>query len=222
MSISSKEANQIASCPLLHGISMENAERIFSRYACEVESYSPGDVVMSPADQTKRIGFLLQGKAEIITSGQSKNTLLRFLNEGEAFGASRLFSDAPFVSVVTAKSTCKIFFLSEDAILALMESDTLFLRRYLTFLSGRIRYLNQKISYLSAGSAERKLALYLSYSQESVFTLALSISALSELLDIGRASLYRAFDKLIEDGYITKCGREIRILQKEALLQAYQ
>ncbi|MBQ5661825.1 MAG: winged helix-turn-helix domain-containing protein, partial [Clostridia bacterium] len=54
------------------------------------------------------------------------------------------------------------------------------------------------------------------------FSLNTSITSLSELLDIGRASLYRAFDKLCEDGLIEKDGRRIRIPDTEALLQAYQ
>jgi hypothetical protein len=41
-------------------------------------------------------------------------------------------------------------------------------------------------------------------------------------LDIGRASLYRAFDTLIADGCIEKDGRTIRILDPEAITKNYQ
>ena len=46
--------------------------------------------------------------------------------------------------------------------------------------------------------------------------------SLSELLDIGRASLYRAFDTLIADGYIEKNGRSIRLLAPDAMIRDYQ
>ena len=83
-------------------------------------------------------------------------------------------------------------------------------------------HLNRKIRYLTAGSAERRLALYLSSFESETVELDASISSLSELLDIGRASLYRAFDTLIADGYIQKDGRTIHILDPDAMIQDYQ
>ena len=222
MKVSKQDLDAILSCQLLRGIKEETALRVLSSQDCKTCSVSAGELIMSPEDTDHRVGFLLRGKATILTPGQSKSTLMRFLNKGEAFGVSRLFSDTPFVSFVRAKSECRVLLISEDALLSLMESDTAFLRRYLSFLSERIQYLNRKITYLCAGSAERKLALYLLSFGEDNVSLPLSLSALSELLDIGRASLYRAFSKLGEDGYIQKDGKVIRLLQREALNQAYQ
>ena len=93
----------------------------------------------------------------------------------------------------------------------------MFLYHYLDFLSGRIRFLNRKIGYLTAGSAERRLALYLASFQKQELVLKDSISSLSELLDIGRASLYRAFDALEEQGLIRREGRSILVPDLKAL-----
>ncbi|MBQ9131384.1 MAG: Crp/Fnr family transcriptional regulator, partial [Clostridia bacterium] len=123
---------------------------------------------------------------------------------------------------IRAHGPCRILFLPEKAVRRLLETDTEFLYRYLGFLSDRIRYLNRKIGYLTAGSTERRLALYLHSFGTDSFSLTTSITSLSELLDVGRASLYRAFDKLTEDGFIQKDGRKIRLLKSEAMLQAYQ
>ena len=53
-------------------------------------------------------------------------------------------------------------------------------------------------------------------------TLTVSLSDLSELLDVGRASLYRAFDRLTADGFLQKDGRTVRLIDREAMLRAYQ
>ena len=82
--------------------------------------------------------------------------------------------------------------------------------------------MNLKIGYLTAGSAERRLALYLYSLGKREFRLTDSISALSELLDIGRASLYRAFDRLREDGFLQKDGRNLCLLDPDAMLDAYK
>ena len=41
------------------------------------------------------------------------------------------------------------------------------------------------------------------------------------MLDIGRASLYRALDKLEAEGFIRRAGREITVVSQDAILQKY-
>ena len=45
---------------------------------------------------------------------------------------------------------------------------------------------------------------------------------LAGTLDVGRASLYRAFDKLSEDGYIIRSEKIIVIVNKEDMIKHYQ
>ena len=98
-----------------------------------------------------------------------------------------------------------------------------FRENYIGFLGGRIRFLNRKIGYLTAGSAERRLALYLASLGPGEVRLSIPFSALSELLDIGRASLYRALDRLEADGQIVRHGgRSLTVVNPEALLSAYR
>jgi CRP-like cAMP-binding protein len=96
---------------------------------------------------------------------------------------------------------------------------------YVRFLTRRIQFLNRKIRYLTAGSAEQRLALYLlSEIPEEGVPVRLEISAVSlaDLLDLGRASLYRAMDRLSEDGFLVRNGHEYRLLQRDKLLTHYQ
>ena len=44
---------------------------------------------------------------------------------------------------------------------------------------------------------------------------------LANTLDVGRASLYRAFDKLESEGLIIKDGKTITVLDKNTLRQRY-
>ena len=222
MELTERDRNKIFACPLLEGTDRLSACKLFEACGCTVRAFTAGDVIFSPEQGQSAIGWLLDGKAEISTPDQGKHTLLRFLSVGEPFGVASLFSSEPYVSVIVAKKSCRVFFLTEIATRRLLETSSAFLYQYLEFLSSRIRFLNRKIGYLTAGSTERRLCLYLTSQKDDLFTLSVSISDLSELLDVGRASLYRAFDKLEEDGLIKKDGRTIRLLNKEALLQAYQ
>ena len=219
---SEKELKTILQHPLLLGINREQIVPILSGCSCVLRSFSDGETVHSPDSDQKLLGLILDGSATVCTKDPDKNTLLRFLERGDSFGVANLFTDEPFVSVIKAHKKCSVLLMTEDAVRALLECDKEFLYRYLAFLSGRVCFLNRKIGYLTAGSAERRLALYLSSFRKDEILLSVSFSVLSELLDVGRASLYRAFDRLSEDGYIQKDGRTIRILKSDLLGAAYQ
>ncbi len=222
MRFQQEEQCRILACPLFEGISSASVEILSEEHNSEIQTFSEGEIIVSPDQKQKAIGCLLSGKAEISTPDHGKPTLLRCLQIGEPFGVAALFSDHSYVSRITAQKRCRVFFLRESAVRRLLETDSVFLYHYLEFLSSRIRFLNQKIGYLTAGSAERRLSLYLLSQNTDTVALSGSVSELSERLDIGRASLYRAFEKLEKDGYIQKDGRTVRLLHSEALLQAYQ
>jgi CRP-like cAMP-binding protein len=89
-------------------------------------------------------------------------------------------------------------------------------------MSARIRFLNEKIMYFTAGSTERRLALYLASLGKKTIKMSISMTDLANTLDVGRASLYRAFDKLSEDGYIIKSEKIILIMNREEMVAHYQ
>ncbi len=219
---SEQDISRILGHAFLCGVDRRQAISIWQTHACGVSVFADGEVIHSPDSNEKKVGLILHGRAVVTTRDPSKNALLRYLGEGDAFGVANLFNDEPYVSMIRADKSCRVFFMSERAVREMLENDRAFLYNYLTFLSGRVCYLNRKIEYLTAGSAERRLALYLCSFEKSEISLEISLSALSELLDVGRASLYRAFDRLVADGHIQKNGRRITLCNANTLRSAYQ
>ncbi len=216
------DLKQIFEHPFFKDVDHKNACEIFDCTDAEVHTFTAGEMIHSPLTGEKRFGLILSGRAVASTKDPQKNTLLRFLEAGDLFGCANLFTEEAYVSIIRAERDCRVFFLSEAGVRALLESDRAFLYSYLAFLAGRVCYLNRKIGYLTAGSTERRLALYLASFASSEISLPISLSALSELLDVGRASLYRAFDRLENDGFIQKSGRRINVPDTDALTRAYQ
>lgn len=222
MTLTKKENEKIFRSPIFCGVDPTALAELFERHNCRAVDFADGDMILSQSETAHKAGIILSGEAIVTTSDDTKNALLRFFGTGDFFGIANLFTNEDYVSSIRAKKKCRVFFFTEEAIRELLETDKTFLYNYLGFLSGRICYLNRKIRYLTAGSAERRLALYLSSFASETIEVDASLSALSELLDIGRASLYRAFDTLIADGYIQKDGRTIRLLAPEKMVQDYQ
>lgn len=216
--LSKREWKRISGHPLFQNLTQETVLETLNTHGNGILSFLDGEQ-MHKHDQ---VGFLLDGHAEVQTTDESRRVLLRFLGVGDAFGLASLFTDESEVSKIYAHGTCRCVFFSKQAISHLLEVSDQFRKNYIGFLSSRIRFLNRKITYLTAGSAERRLALYLLSLGTGEVELKESIASLSDLLNLGRASLYRAFDKLCEDGYLLKDGRRLIIRNSEAMLNAYK
>ncbi len=222
MEFSKKILQKITAHPLFRRTDPKQIRQALESYGhglCEIHA---DGLLRSPHDRAGTVGLLLSGSATVMTPDPSRSVLLRHLSAGDLFGVANLFSSEPFISTIRATTACTCVIFTEAAISYLLEQSPTFRMDYIAFLSGRICFLNRKIGYLTAGSAERRLALYLASFASEDIVLTESISSLSELLDLGRASIYRAFDRLQSDGFLIKDGRHITLLNRDALLKAYQ
>ena len=192
--------------------------------SCNISHYEPSSHIYEPKSYKKCIGFVLSGKVVVHSSDASRQVLLRTFEAGEMFGVAALFAnDVDFATNISAKTECDVLFIGDTVIYSLIENDSSVRRNYLTFLSEKIRFLNRKITFFTAGSAERKLSLYLLGlpREESKVKLSISMSALSDMMDLGRASLYRAFDRLCEDGFILRDGKTVILLDPDKMREYY-
>jgi len=90
-------------------------------------------------------------------------------------------------------------------------------------LSDKIRFLNRKIAFFTSGSTEKKLAGYILSLpiENNTVKLDMNMSKLASSLDIGRASLYRAFESLEENCFITRENNLIKITSPEEFKKIY-
>ena len=186
-----------------------------------VREFAAGEEIYAPRDRDKKLGFILSGSASVFSADENNTVLLRILEKGDTFGVANLFSSKEqFVSLIVAKKACRILFFPAATVESLLREDSAFCMNYIHFLSDRICFLNNKISCFTAGSPERKLAFFLlSCGDDKIGQYSLNINAnsLSDMLNIGRASLYRAFDSLAAEGLIQKQGKQITVIDKNAL-----
>ena len=222
MDLAEKDLQKLSSHPLFRETSASFLHEALALHGRGGVAFSDGESLCSPEETAHALGFLLKGRAVVHTTDESRTVLLRFLGADDVFGIAGLFSGEAPVSRITASGACRCVLFSEEAVSYLLEKDASFRKNYIGFLTGRIRFLNRKIEYLTAGSAERRLALYLASLGDGRVRLQDSITSLSDLLNLGRASLYRAFDRLCQDGYLIKNGRDLILTDTSAMLDAYK
>ena len=183
--------------------------------------YEGGETIYDSAISCRNVSpaVILSGRAEVYSSDREREVCLRVLESGSVFGIAGLFSgESDFISTIRCKRTCTVALFEPDAFVSLLENNNTFMLAYVKCLSDRIAFLNRKIRQFTAGSAERKLAFFLEANvQGSELRLTYSISRVAEMLDIGRASLYRAIDTLSDADIIEKDGKLITIKDMEKL-----
>jgi CRP-like cAMP-binding protein len=190
---------------------------------CNIQVFGSNETIYTPDQKNVALGIILRGKAEMFSADPGKSVLISTLSAGAMFGVSSLFdSGAKFSSKVIAKGGARVLFISESSLSQLLENDKTIMYNYIKFMAERIRFLNEKIMYFTAGSTERRLALYLASLGKKTIKMSISMTDLANTLDVGRASLYRAFDKLSEDGYIIKSEKIILIMDREEMVAHYQ
>lgn len=208
--------NVIADSSLLRSASSETA-RLAAREG-RLRTASRGAVIAPEG-----LVLIVRGAVQVSGSGKGGTLVLNTLRCGDFFGAASLFGGACPQTVLTALEDCTLLELPQEAVERLMQADFEFTRSYIRFLTGKICFLNQKIAAFTAGSAEKKLARYLLSlpEKDGGVELPLSMLRLAGALDIGRASLYRAFDFLEENGLAVRQGSRVLLTARENLQKLY-
>ena len=96
-----------------------------------------------------------------------------------------------------------------------LSSDAL----WISLLTDRIAFLNKRIAELSSGDCENKLSrfLYDQYKKNQKTEVDFNCKKTAELLNIGRASLYRSIKKLCEANIILYENGKIKFINPEGL-----
>jgi len=211
-------ALRILNVKIFSPLSQTQAERVAS--SSEVCRVASGEEISSSSE--RMLSVVLKGTLEVFSTDNGRATLLRILREGDVFGVAGLFSGSEPVSRIIAKSKSQILLIPRDEIITLMTENKDFARGYISFLEKRIAFLNNRISSFTAGSCERKLALFLcSVSEEESFSLSIPFSSLAKQLDMGRASFYRALGILEGEGLVSGNEKKISVISRKALKAKY-
>lgn len=204
----------LTACLLFKDTSEDLINRIVTDPRTRWQRFEAGESLQTAESKAKPTLTVL---AEGTLSVYREKVLLNEIKAPGIVGAAALFGDEKkYQTTVVAKKSVQVLVLTQKQVEELIAEDKGFALSYVKFLSDRIRFLNSRIASFTAGSAEAKLAGYLiKNSTDSVCRV--SRTRLASELDMGRASLYRAIDSLVEKKLIATDGKNISVLDKDGL-----
>lgn len=174
-------------------------------------SYSKNDTVFSKETYSPVICVIIKGEARV-SKGE---TVISHLKDGEIFGAAFLYNQSyEFENTVTALTPLKVVIIEKSGVDELIKCDSSISFNYISYLSERIGFLNDKIEGYTKPSAEEKLLLYLKKNADinnGKCEISVSMTELSHVLQISRASLYRVIEALEQQGKICRDGKKIYV-----------
>jgi len=202
--------------PIFHNISIDQLETFFKSSGIVLE-FSKDDVAYDSDKHVKSMMFLLKGSARVEQVSEDNLTFLKRIVPGELFGVLSIFTDIDYYPTrVTFEKKSKVLMLKEHEVLELLNQDPNLLKNYLTFFNGQVQYLLDRIALFSIPNGEDRVLTYISRlkssTQSNELTLPMSKVELAEYLGIARSTLYRVFDKLIENQMLEIKGNKLHIL----------
>lgn len=182
----------------------------------EIVLAKKGETVMEKDSFSRCLMLITDGKAVVTkTSHDGRKTIINTLSKGDVFGMVTLFyEEEELLSEITAATDLRMAVLKKETVEKAILENPGFAVAYITLLSEKIHFLNKKLAAFSETDASEKLMSWILSSAEGSKELILpcSMTKLSSMLGIGRASVYRAFESLESHGRIKKEGKKIVIL----------
>lgn len=212
-----QELTLLKNTPLFHGCSMDETESLLSRCACRREVYENREILFCPESFRRELGIVLSGTIGV---SRGKRLMVSELHPGDLFGAAALFNSEPaYVTTLTARSRCTVLYLTEREIQSLVDRSRLVRWNYIVYLSQRIRFLSDQVDFLTTGSGEQRVVMWLlrHLLPDGTVPAPKSMTELARHLHLGRTSLYRELNRLEDAGIISHRGKEITVLDSTAL-----
>lgn len=206
--------------PLFSGASEKTVAALVADPATRTVGLSRGETLCARGEANGELIVILSGRAEV----RKGSVPVRTLSPGDVTGVSTLFGeDAVMDSQITAQTKLTALFIDKSAVRAAIYSDPAFAESYIRFLSARIRFLNGVIDRYAGTDSARRLARYLCERfAECGAEFAFNASLAASRLDMGRATLYRAFDQLAERGLVKKSGHTVTVTDAAALEEYFK
>ena len=200
---------------LFQSLTGEQQVPVFEELAAQ--SFPKGEMIYTQHHFKRSLGIVTAGEVAVL---KGSGAMLNLLTAGQCLGAAALFAQiAEYVTELQARKACRIVFISDQELTLLFQRYPQMALDYITFLSGRIQFLNQKIDSFTTPSAQEAVWNWLvaHANAQGCVTASGGLTRLAKELNIGRATLYRSLAHLEEKGYIVKQGAQIMILHCQSL-----
>lgn len=192
---------EIYNMPLFNGGDRNLVEAVLQKSPGRYASYRKGDFIALQNSVCRSLLLLCEGSVYAqMTSPEGRELTLDTLTAPDTLASAFIFgTENRYPVSVVANSDCRLWVVSRESILQIIEQDNVILRNFLTILSDHSLFLSRRINEFALQSLSSRLVGYLKDHhavrnlQEAAF-----------ILGVARPSLSRMIAQMVDQGTIRK------------------
>lgn len=211
----------IACLPLFAGLTGKQLDALAS--ACVIRPAERGRMFFLEGEEAQGLFVLISGKVKIFRAGpDGREAVLHVFGPGEPFGEVAVFEGRNFPASAQCVEAGAALFLTRRGLVDAIAADPGLAMNLLATLSRRLRGFAAKVEALTLMETPQRLAAYLlhaggEHDDADELRLDLGKGLLAGVLGTARETLSRSLSRMVDQGIIEMNGRQVRLLDKEAL-----
>ena len=213
-----------SSCRIFEDIPDGQIEDLIALSNGVIKKFKKDEIIIQTADTADEISIILSGLVSVRKISESGNIIeIGSKVPGDMIGEAAVFSKAHiYPCELTAEKETEIFTITRQGMLRVLSSNSKALENFLTELSTQTFVLQSRIELLAHHGTAQRLASFLnmrSMMNGGTNTIEIngSMMKLSTMLNVSRTTLHREVTELEKRGIISRNGKTITIMDRNAL-----
>lgn len=216
---------------IFQGISEESKKSIENMRGRRESVYQANELVLKEGEEIKDICVILEGvlkSTEYTPSGKELNSSYFFGREmssayytgAEAFPFYLVYSgESRYFFNTFAFKKSKVIWLPIDELMPIIDSDKVFMKNILIFVSSYTRYSKRILRLLKYRRIDERLSYWILYLNKCDGRIEIPVSqeVLADILNVSRTSLNQELIKMKDLGVIDMDKKFIKVLNKDYL-----
>ncbi len=207
---------KISDMPLFRGSDPAVVTRILHELPGRLASYAKGDFIAMQNSACRSVFLLCEGSVYArMTNDEGKEFTLDALTAPDVLASAFVFgTESIFPVTIIANTDCKLWVMSRECLLELIEQDKVVLHNFLTVLSDHSLFLSRKIHEFALQSLSSRVVGYLQRNR-----VIQNLQEVAFILGVARPSLSRTVAQMVaqgtlrkaDDGYVLAAAESVRL-----------
>ncbi len=192
---------EISDFPLFKDCDEKTVEMLISTSSNRMAVYERGDIVAVQGSKCRSLLLLCEGSVKtVMTNSEGKEIKIETMHAPEILASAFIYGSENLLPVtIEATSSCKLWIISKDGLLNMMQKDATLLQNFLKDISDRSLFLSRKLNEFALQNLNTRLIGYMKRN-----STIKNLQELAFILGVARPSLSRAVAMLVEQGIVIK------------------
>lgn len=192
---------EIYDMPLFRGGDRTALEAVLQRSPGRYASYRKGDFIALQNDACRSLLLLCEGSVYAqMTSAEGRELTLDTLSAPDTLASAFVFgTENRYPVSIVAQTDCRLWIITRDALLQILERDNAVLRNFLTIVSDHSLFLSRRINEFALQSLSSRVVGYLRDNH-----VIRNLQEAAFILGVARPSLSRMIGQMVDQGTVLK------------------